>query len=123
MYSYQLSTAQESGLGVDLGSVIVSSIGQADETLLISDFLIKIYGLLHLATQYCQQYFVELIPEKMKFLAYVPKSPSHLVEIQKLSNPQSLDGHKILFSSCAKHVGIIWYFDGGNMPNILDRSH
>ena len=43
MYSYQLSTAQESGLGVDLGSVIVSSIGQADETLLISDCLIKLY--------------------------------------------------------------------------------
>ena len=43
MYSYQLSTAQESGLGVDLGSVIVSSIGQTDETLLISDCLIKLY--------------------------------------------------------------------------------
>ena len=117
----QLSTAQESGLGFDLGSVIVSSIGQADDTVLISDCLIKLYGLLHLAIQYCQQYFVELVPEKTKLLAYVPKSLSHSVEIQKLANPLSLDGHKISFSSHAEHVGILRSCDGGNMANILDR--
>ena len=116
----QLSTAQRSGLGVDLGSVTVSAIGQADDTGLISDCLIKLYCLLYLAVQYCQQYHVELVPEKTKLLAFVPKSQSNMVDIQKISNPLSLDGHKICFSSSAEHVGILRSVDG-NMPHILDR--
>ena len=118
--NFQLSTAQRSGLGVNLGSVTVSSIGQADDTALLSDCLIKLYCLLYLAVQYCQQYHVELVPEKTKLLAFAPKSQSTLVDIQKISNPLSLDGHKISFSSSAEHVGILRSIDG-NMPNILDR--
>ena len=88
----QLSTAQRSGLGVNLGSVTVSSIGQADK----------------------------LVPEKTKLLAFVHKSQSNMVDIQKISNPPTLDGHKICFSSSAEHVGILRSVDG-NMPHILDR--
>ena len=71
-----LSTAQKSELGVDLGSVVVSSIGQADDTALVSDCLIKLYGLLHLATNYCQKYHVQLVAEKTKLLAFTPSSLS-----------------------------------------------
>ena len=116
----QLSTAQRSGLGVSMGPVTVSSIGQADDTALISDCLIKLYCLLYLAVQYCQQYHVELVSEKTKLLAFSPKSQSTQVDIQMISNPLSLDGHKISFSSSAEHVGILRSVDG-NMPNILDR--
>ena len=48
----QLSTAQQSRLGVDLGSVVVSAIGLADDTALVSDSLSKLAGLLHLTMEY-----------------------------------------------------------------------
>ena len=63
---------------------------------------------------------MELVPEKTKLLAFAPSSQSTLLEIQMISNPLSLDGHKINFSSTAEHVGILRSTDG-NMPNILDR--
>ena len=110
----------QSGLGVNLGSVVVSAIGQADDTALISDCLIKLYGLLYLAVEYCKKYHVQLVPEKTKLLAFAPNPQSSMLDLQKLSNPLILDGHKIEFSSSAEHVGILRSTEG-NMPNILDR--
>ena len=43
------------------------------------------------------------------------------LQIQKISNPLSLNGLKIDFSSAAEHVGILRSSDGSNMPNILER--
>ena len=117
----QLSTAQKSGLGLDLGSVLVSAIGQADDTVLVSDCLVKLYGLLHLAVEYCQRYHVKLVPEKTKLLAFAPKAQSLMVEVLKISNPLSLNGKKIDFSTAAEHVGILRSCDGSNMPNMLER--
>ena len=117
----QLSTAQKSGLGLNLGSVQVSAIGQADDTVLVSDCLVKLYGLLHLAIEYCQQYHVELVPEKTKLIAFAPKSQSMKLEIQKISNHLSINGLKIDFTEAAEHVGILRSSDGSNMPNILER--
>ena len=117
----QLKTAQMSGLGLSMGSVTVSSIGQADDTVLVSDCLIKLYGLLHLAVQYCEQYHVELVPEKTKLLAFSPSSQALPLYIQKLTNPLFLNGLKIDFTSSAEHVGILRSIEGGNMPNIVNR--
>ena len=116
----QLSEAQRSELGVDLGAAVVSSIGQADDTVLISDCLVKLYCLLHLAVQYCEKYHVELVPEKTMLLAFAPPSQKTLLDIKKLSNHLSLDGKKIDFSQSAEHDGILRAIDG-NMPNILKR--
>ena len=116
----QLSSAHRSGLGVNIGAVTVSAIGQADDTALVSDCLIKLYGLLHLAVEYCEKYHVELVADKTKLIAFVPSSESVVTEIHKISNPLILDGHKIDFVSSAEHVGIIRSVDG-NMPNILNR--
>ena len=57
----QLSTAQKAGLGISLGSVIVSSMGQADDNVLLSNTIVKLYCLLQLAIEYCRQYHVELV--------------------------------------------------------------
>ena len=105
---------------MNLGSVTVSAIGQADDTALVSDCLIKMYGLLHLAVEYCEKYHVELVADKTKLLAFVPSSKLAITEVQKISNPLSLDGHKIDFVSSAEHVGILRSTDG-NMLNILNR--
>ena len=116
----QLSTAQQSGLGADLGSAVVSAIGQADDTVLQSHSLHQLHGLLHLTVEYCQKYHVELVPEKTKLLAFFPKHLKLDTYLQNLTNTLNLDGIEIDISSSAEHVGIIRSPDG-NMPNIISR--
>ena len=116
----QLSTAQESGLGVEMGEVVVSSIGQADDTALVSNCLLKLAGLLQLAVEYCQKYHVELVPEKTKLLAFSPTGQKSTLHLQKLLNPLSLNGHRISFSTLAEHVGVLRSVEG-NMPSVMAR--
>ena len=118
--NFQLSTAQMSSLGVDMVSSVVSSIGLADDTVLVSDSLSKLSGLLHLTVEYCKQYHVELVPEKTKLLAFTPPTQAMQVYLSKLVNPIRLDGHDLSFSPSAEHVGIIRSVEG-NLPNILGR--
>ena len=60
----QLSVAQQSQLGLDLGGVVVSAIGQADDSCLVSDCIFKLQHLLQLTVDYWSKYHVELVPEK-----------------------------------------------------------
>ena len=78
----QLNTAQHSGLGVDIGSSILSAIGFVDDTSLVSDSLSKLAGLLHLTKEYCRQYHIELVPDKTKLLAFVPAKQENNVSLQ-----------------------------------------
>ena len=116
----QLDTAQLSNLGISVGSATISSIGQADDTALVSDSLSKLAGLLHLAEEYCRKYHVDLVPEKTKLLAFAPNQECLDLYLHKLTNPLSLQGHNISFSTSAEHVGILRSCDG-NMPHILSR--
>ena len=75
----QLSSAEQSGLGVDLGSTVVSSLGYEDDAALMAHNLSKVGGLLHLTTQFCQKYHVELVPDKTKLLVFTP--PNHQMDI------------------------------------------
>ena len=114
----QLSTAQLSQLGVPMGQIVVSSVGQADDTALVSNCPFKLMGLLHLAVEYCEKYHVELVPEKTKLLAFNP--PKNDLYLTKLLNPLSLHNHKIDFSNSADHVGILRSVDG-NLPSVMAR--
>ena len=60
----QLRTAQLSQLGVDCRAAIVSCVGQADDTILVSDDIYKLAALVHLTEEYCAAYHVTLVPEK-----------------------------------------------------------
>ena len=100
---------------------MVSPIGQADDTVLVSDCLVKLYGLLYLVVLYCEQCHVRLVPEKTKLLAFAPSCQSASLYLQQLTNPLFLNGHQIDFSSTAEHVGILRSAEGGNMPNIVNR--
>ena len=116
----QLSSAQLSKLGVDLGSSVVSSIGFEDDAVLMGDTLNKVSGLLHLTNEYCQQYHVELVPDKTKLLVFAPANHQMDIYMQKVRNPLTIAGHEVDFSSSAEHVGILRSPEG-NMPNILSR--
>ena len=116
----QLSTAQNSGLGANIGSTVLSSSGFADDTKLASNSLSKVGCLLHLTNEYCKDYHVDLVAEKTKLLAFVPPGQELEVYYQSLTSPLYLNGHKINFSSSAEHLGVLRSVDG-NMPNILSR--
>jgi hypothetical protein len=117
----QLSTAQLSGLGVDCGAATVSSIGQADDTVLVSDCIYRLAGLVYLAEQYCRAFHVTLVPKKTKLLAFSPAGQQAAANMAKIVNPISIAGNRIEFCNSAEHVGIVRSTEGGNMPHILDR--
>ena len=116
----QLSVAQSSQLGVSLNGIVVSAIGQADDTCLLSNCLYKLQQLLQLAIEYCNKYHVELVPEKTKLLCYSPSGLSSSTLYWKLVSPVSLGSSKLEFSNEAEHVGVLRSVNG-NLPNLLAR--
>ena len=116
----QLSVAQQSQLGLDMGGVVVSAIGQADDSCLISDCIYKLQLLLNLTVEYCTKYHVELVPEKTKLLCFTPTGLESTAFYWKLVSPISLGPTKINFTNEAEHVGILRSVDG-NFPNLMSR--
>ena len=117
----QLRTAQLSQLGVDCRAAIVSCVGQADDTILVSDDIYKLAALVHLTEEYCAAYHVTLVPEKTKLLAFSGVGHAQLLKLAEVVNPISISGKQIFFSESAEHVGILRSTAGGNMPHILAR--
>ena len=60
-----LNLVQDSKLGVKMCNVFVlSTVGQADDTVLLSNDLYKLNHILQLCLSYCQKYNVQLSPSK-----------------------------------------------------------
>ena len=103
----QLKTTQQSELGIFVNGIWISSIGQADDTLLLSDSIFNLQHLLHLKELYCTKYHVELVPEKTKLLCFSPPGLESTASYWKLVSPVSLGMNKIPFSSETEHFGIV----------------
>ena len=122
----QLTVAQESGLGtiVSGGANIVSgipvaSVGQADDTALLSNDLHQLQCLLDLSLQYCEKHQVQLSAGKTKLLVYSDKSNDY-VEYSKLLSPLHIGNTPIEFATTAEHVGVVRAVSG-NLPHIHQR--
>ena len=113
---YQLSLDQSSKLEVCMLGNTISSIGQADDTLLLSNDIFALYYLLILTLIFCQKYQVELSAEKTVLQVFAPRN----YDCNALPNPIEVNGSKIPFSSETEHVGIIRNISG-NLPSILAR--
>ena len=116
----QLDTAQRSGLGVDMGSGIVSAIGQADDVILCANSINDMRLLVTLTEKYCKKYRVKLVPSKTKLLGYCKKNQMHLLDLAKLTSQVSIDGHPVQFVTEAEHVGVLRN-TAGNMTHIMNR--
>ena len=114
----QLKLAQSSDLGVNIESSVVSAIGVADDCILAANDLDNLSLLARLTEIYCSKYRVQLVPSKTKLLPI--SSPRHnlLINYAKLTNPVTINGTPVTFSSEAEHVGVI-RSTAGNLPNIL----
>ena len=118
LYSNELLvTAQESELGVDMGgNLVLSAVGQADDTVLMSNDIIKLNLLLHLAKNYCDKFNVQLSQSKTKLLMIPPPRIQTCVTF----NPIKINEKEVQFVDQAEHVGIV-RANEGNMPNIFKR--
>ena len=116
----QINVAQNSMLGVNLGSSTISIIGQADDSALVANDIHSLNNLLLLTLEYCEEYSVTLVPEKTKLLAFCPPGSELLVEYAKIISPVAINGISINFSESAEHVGVVRSIHG-NRPNILAR--
>ena len=119
----QLSVPQETNFGVNFGGsddIHVASIGQADDTVLISHDLVKLKFLLKLTLNYCQKYHVELSAPKTKLQVYLPPGLSKHEDLYKHSIEIRFNDTPIEFVESAEHVGVIRSVQG-NLPHILNR--
>ena len=116
----QLESAQCSGLGVDVGSAVISAAGQADDVILLSNDIYCLKLLVKLTEDYCKKYRVQLEPKKTKLLGFYNKNTELLVKLAAKNNPIAINGTKVNFTNEAEHVGVVRN-TAGNMPNILCR--
>ena len=97
-----------------------SSIGQADDTALISNDIQKLFYLLELTKIFCSKYQVELGEEKTKLQVFFTRKMAHSVAISKATSAIEIGGERIPFSTSAEHVGMLRSISG-NEPAILER--
>ena len=116
----QLKTAQSSLLGVNIGSSVVSAIGQADDVILAANTVDSLKLLAMLTESYCASYRVKLVSSKTKLLPVYHQKHVQLVDYAKLTNPVTIAGSPVEFVEEAEHVGVI-RSTSGNMPHILQR--
>ena len=117
----QLQMAQSSRLGVKLSKdLIISAIGQADDTVLVSNNLHSLQNLLQLSLFYCSKFNVQLCPSKTKLQVISTKRMTAAVSYLKEYSPVKLNGVSLKFFDTAEHVGIVRSVSG-NLPNIMSR--
>ena len=116
----QLRSAQNSKLGVDIGSDVVSAVGQADDVILAAPSLHHLQLLVYLTEQYCRKFRVKLESTKTKLLAYHPKGQSLLVDLAMNTRTIKINGTPVQRVKEADHVGVL-RSTGGNLPHIVNR--
>ena len=95
----QLVTAQGSELGVDVGSAVISAVGQADDVLLLSNDIYSLKLLVKLTEDYCQKYRVKLEPKKTKLLGYCSKKTELLVKLAAANDIITINGTAVHFTN------------------------
>ena len=115
----QLQNAQSSGMGTMVMNEMVAAIGQADDTVLLSNNINELQLILQLTLSYCQKYQVQLSAPKTKLLVF-SKNETDYVKYSKLVNPINISQSRISFVDCAEHVGVL-RSTSGNLPHLLQR--
>ena len=115
-----LTTAQSSELGVNIGSGVISAVGQADDVMLLSNDIYSLKLLVKLTEEYCLKYRVKLEPQKTKLLGYCSEKNKLMVKLAASSKLITINNTAVEFTHEAEHVGVLRNTDG-NMPNLLNR--
>ena len=117
----ELVMTNGSGLGLDMGAVIVAAIGQADNVALVSPHPAALQLPLNLSEAFSASTSLTKVPEKTKLLAYPIKGDSSYINYWQDVMPIMMAGAPLPLSSQAEHVGVLRSTDGTNMPALLSR--
>ena len=105
--------AQSSDLGVDIGSGVISAVGQADDVMLLSSDIHSLMLLVKLTEEYCLKYRVQLELTKTKLLGYSTKSKDLLVKLSVSSNLITINNTAVQFTTEAiNSTAILSYSQG-----------
>ena len=115
-----MKLAQKSKFGIEIGSVTISSIGQADDVVLVADNLHALQGLLDLSLYFCKKKHVTLSPGKTKLQPFSTKRSELVSYIAQSSSVLNIHGDMIKFVDNAEHVGVLRSVNG-NLPHIQSR--
>ena len=99
----ELSTANDSALGVNIGKIHVASDGAADDTVLFSHSLEGLQSLLNLSMKFCKDSGMELVQDKTHLICLFPKNfcpPDAEISI-------SFNGVPLVPSLSVEHLGIL----------------
>ena len=112
-----LDVCQKSSLGVKLGEhLVISAVGQADDTVVMSNHLERLKLLCYLTELYCRRFNVTLSPSKTKLLMLAPPHS----KAREFYSAISIENTQIDFTSEAEHVGVLRSVYG-NFPAILAK--
>ena len=90
-----------SNLGLAMGSAHVASIGHSDDIALLNENIHSLQCLVHLAMEYVEKSFVEMVPEKNKLLCFTPRGQVMVSYYWSVARPVSLGGYCISFTDKA----------------------
>ena len=116
----QLQLLQDSCLGVPLGPLTVSGIGQADDTLIVSNDIKNLKYLLELTKTFYSKYQVQLCADKTRLQVYFKENMKSKIQYLKEMNPIDINGNTIEYDDIAEHVGVTRSVTG-NLPSLLSR--
>ena len=82
-------------------SLVLSGVGHADDSALLSNDIRKLNHILQLCLNYCQKYQVQLNNSKIKLLMISPQRSANAVPYNQIN----LKGEAIMFCTEAQHKG------------------
>ena len=116
----QLKLAQASKLGIEVGPVTISSIGQADDVALVSDDMHALQGLLDLSLYFCKKKHVSLSSGKTKLQVFSSRKLDNSSYYSQNAFQLKVDNDVVEFVDEAEHVGIVRSVHG-NLAHLQSR--
>ena len=113
----QLTMTQSSGLGIHMGGLHIASIGQADDTALVTNDIHNLFYLLELSNIACRKNMIDIGADKTRLQVYAKKG--FMVE-KDVETPIFINEQNIPFTDLAEHVGVI-RSTSGNGPALMSR--
>ena len=116
----QLELLQDSSLGVPLGPITVSGIGQADDSVIVTNNIHHLKYLLELTITFCNKHQVQLCSDKTVLQVYHNGRIQNKLDYLKTMFPLKIDNKVIDYEESTEHVGVIRSVTG-NLPSLLSR--
>ena len=113
----ELNITNETGFGLPFGICTLSSIGVADDVVLLSPTPYGLQSLMNLSMEFCNDVCWTPVPSKTKLLIFIPKK-SPYAGLCESSTLITVNGDKIEPSEEAEHVGLLRSASGSSLPAV-----